>query len=116
MDHERYRVVLALAVLALFWALYVVAALAHEVRAPPPTLRVSSAMLLFADVVLVAGAGWGLLHDRGRTAEATAWVLGVAAAHLAIGLATLRGRISRQIGALLIALAKPIADTAVDRL
>src|SRR5207237_967803 len=83
-----------------FWALYVVAALAHEVRAPKPTLRVSSAMLLFADVVLVAGAGWGLLHDRGRTAEATAWVLGVAAAHLAIGLATLRGRISRQIGAL----------------
>src|SRR5256884_5766160 len=72
MDHERYRVVLALAVLALFWALYVVAALAHEVRAPKPTLRVSSAILLFADVVLVAGAGWGLLHDRGRTAEATA--------------------------------------------
>src|SRR5438552_14344598 len=109
MDHERYRVVLALAVLALFWALYVVAALAHEVRAPKPTLRVSSAMLLFADVVLVAGAGWGLLHDRGRTAEATAWVLGVAAAHLAIGLATLRGRISRQIGALLIALATAVS-------
>ena len=109
MDHERHRVVLALAVLALFWALYVVAALAHEVRVPTPALRVSSAMLLFADVLLVAGAGWGLLHDRGRTAEATAWVLGVAAAHLAIGLATLRGRISRQIGALLIALATAVS-------
>ena len=109
MVEERHRLVLALAVLALFWALYVVAALAHEVRVPTPTLRVSSAMLLFADVVLVAGAGWGLLHDRGRTAEATAWVLGVAAAHLAIGLATLRGRISRQIGALLIALATAVS-------
>src|SRR5207244_12945977 len=82
MVEERHRLVLALAVLALFWALYVVAALAYEVRVPTPTLRVSSAMLLFADVVLVAGAGWGLLHDRGRTAAATGWVLGVAAAHL----------------------------------
>src|SRR5437867_737796 len=52
MVEERHRLVLALAVLALFWALYVVAALAHEVRVPTPTLRVSSAMLLFADVVL----------------------------------------------------------------
>jgi uncharacterized membrane protein len=108
-DDERDRLVLALAVLALFWALYVVAALAHEVRVPTPKLRVSSAMLLFADVLLVAGAGWGLLHDRGRNAEATAWVLGVAAAHLAIGLATLRGRISRQIGALLVALGTAVS-------
>jgi uncharacterized membrane protein len=109
LDNERDRLVLALAVLALFWVLFVVAALAHEVRVPTPTLRASSAMLLFADVVLVAGAGWGLLHDRGRAAEATTWVLGVAAAHLGLGLATLRGRISRQIGALLIALATAVS-------
>jgi len=109
LDGERHHLGPALAVLALFWALYVVAALANEVRAPTRELRVSSAMLLFADVVLVAGAGWGLLHDAGRTAEATVWVLGVAAAHLALGVATLRGRISPQIGALLLALGTAIS-------
>jgi uncharacterized membrane protein len=104
LDGERHHLGPALVVLALFWALYAAAALAHELRVPTPALRVSSAMLLFADVVLVAGAGWGLLHDAGRTAEATAWVLGVAAAHLALGVATFRGRISPQVGALLLAL------------
>jgi len=106
---ERHHLGPALAVLALFWVLYVVAALAHEVRVPIPELRISSAMLPFADVVLVAGAGWGLLDDAGRSAEATVWVLGVAAAHLALGLATLRGRISPQIGALLLALGTAIS-------
>jgi uncharacterized membrane protein len=106
---ERDHLGAALMVLALFWALYVVAALAHEVRVPTPELRLSSAMLLFADVVLVAGAGWGLLHEAGRTAEATGWVLGVAAAHLALGLATSRGRISPQVGALLLALGTAIS-------
>jgi uncharacterized membrane protein len=109
MDEERDHLVLALAVLALFWALYVVAALAHELRVPTRHLRVPSALLLFADVLLVAGAGWGLLDDRGRNVEATAWVLGVAGVHLAIGLATLRGRISRQIGALLVALGTAVS-------
>jgi uncharacterized membrane protein len=109
LDGERHHLGPALVVLALFWALYVVAALAHEVRVPTAALRVSSALLLFADVVLVAGAGWGLLHDAGRTAEATVWVLGVAAAHLALGLATFRGRISPQVGALLLALGTAIS-------
>jgi uncharacterized membrane protein len=109
MDNERDRLWLALAVLALFWALYVVAALAHEVREPTPKLRASSALLLFADVLLVAGAGWGLLDDVGRNVEATAWVLAVAGVHLAIGIATLRGRISPQIGALLVALGTAVS-------
>jgi len=109
LDNERDHVVPALTVLILFWVLYVVAALAHEIRVPTPTLRASSAVLLVADVVLVAGAGWALLHDRGLTAEATTWVLGVAAAHLAIGVATLRGRISREIGTLLIAIATALS-------
>src|SRR5207237_9138769 len=96
----------AVVVLVRLRRLYVVGALAHELRVPTPELRVSSAMLLFADVVLVAGAGWGLLHEAGRHAEATAWVLGVAAAHLALGIATFRGRISPQVGVLLLALAR----------
>ena len=47
----------ALVVLALFWALYVVAAIGYELRVPTPTLRASSAILLLADAVLIAGAG-----------------------------------------------------------
>src|SRR4051812_13980591 len=106
---ERDRIVAPLAVLVLFWALYAIAALAHEVRVPTRTLRASSASLLLADAVLFAGAGWALLHDQNRTVEATAWVLGVAAVHLAVGLATLRARISPEIGALLVALATALS-------
>jgi uncharacterized membrane protein len=109
LDEERDRLGLALAVLAVFWALYVVAALAHEVREPTPMLRVPSALLLFADVLLVAGTGWALLDDAGRNVEATAWVLAVAATHVALGIATFRGRISPQIGALLIALGTAVS-------
>jgi uncharacterized membrane protein len=82
----------------------VVAALAHELRVPTEKLRLSSALLLFANVLLITGAGYGVLHDLGRTVEATAWVLGLAAVHVALGFATMRGRISRQVGALMVAL------------
>ncbi len=105
--HERNRggwLVPILGVLLLFWILYVLAALAHELRVPTEKLRVSSALLLFANVLLITSAGYGVLHDAGRTLEATAWVLTLAAVHVALGFATMRGRISRQIGALLVAL------------
>jgi len=36
-----------LAVLGLYWAVFLVAALAHELRVPPESLRTSSALLLF---------------------------------------------------------------------
>jgi len=109
LENEHDRLVVALPVLALFWVLYAIAALAHEVRVPTPSLRTSSALLLLADALVVTGAGWTLLHDRGHTLASTAWVLGAAAAHLAIGLATLRTSISREIGALLIALATALS-------
>src|SRR5439155_1461140 len=48
--------------------------------------------------------GYGVLHEKGRTVEATAWVLALAAVHVGLGFATMRGRISRQVGALLVAL------------
>jgi uncharacterized membrane protein len=98
------HVVLILAVLVLYWALYLVGALAYEVRVRAEKLSAASALLLFADVLLVSGAGWIVLHDAGRKAEATAWVLALAAGHVAVGAVTLRGRMSRQTGELLIAL------------
>jgi uncharacterized membrane protein len=69
----------------------------------------SSASLLFANAAVTAGAGWGILHDDGNGAGATAWVLAVAAAHAAIGVASLRGRISREVGALLAAVGAALA-------
>ena len=93
-----------LVVLVLYWALFLAAAVAYELRVPTTRLRTSSALLLFANAALVAGEGWHVLHAAGRKAEATAWVLALALGQIGIGLATLRGRISRELGALLIAL------------
>jgi uncharacterized membrane protein len=103
-DHRTTHLGLTLGVLTGFWALYVVAALGYELRAPTETLRSSSALLLLANVLAVAGAGWLVLDDQGHGTAATAWVLGFALGHVALGAATLRGRISREIGSLLIAI------------
>jgi uncharacterized membrane protein len=100
---------LALGVTAAFWALYVVAALGYELRDPTAGLRVSSASLLFVNAAVTAGAGWGMLHDAGNDVGATAWVLGVAAAHAALGVVSLRGPISREVGALLAAVGAALA-------
>jgi hypothetical protein len=98
------HILLILAVLVVYWALYLVAALAYELRVGAEKLSTASALLLFADVLLVSGSGWAVLHGAGRKAEATAWVLALAVGHVGVGLATLRGRVSRQTGELLIAL------------
>jgi uncharacterized membrane protein len=97
------RLVLALVVLTLFWALYVVAAIGYELRVPIATLRASSAMLLLADAVLFAGAGWLMLDESGHENGATAWVVGTALAHIILGGFGFRQRMSREIAALVAA-------------
>jgi hypothetical protein len=104
---------LALAVTGAFWAIYVVAALGYELRVPTAGLRVSSASLLFANATVTAAAGWGMLHDAGNGVGATAWVLAVAGAHALLGVITLRGRISREIGALLAAVGAALAGVGL---
>ena len=99
-DDELVR---ALIVLALFWAIYVVAAIGYELRVPVPTLRASSASLLLGDAVLIAGAGYLLLSDQDHGDAATAWVIALALVHVVLGVAGFRGRMSDQIGALLAA-------------
>jgi uncharacterized membrane protein len=99
-DGEHHHLVAILVVLLLYWTIYLAAALAYELRAANVTLGTSSALLLFADVLLVASTGWWVLHDAGRTAEATIWVLVLAAAHVGIGAATLRSG----VGPVLVAL------------
>src|SRR6266576_821717 len=110
LDHERHtNLGLALVVTGVFWALYVVAALGYELRVPTTTLRLSSASLLLANAAATAGGGWAMLDDAGNGYGATAWVIGLAAAHVVLGVASLRGRISREIGALIAAVGAALA-------
>jgi uncharacterized membrane protein len=110
LDDERHaHLGLALAVTGAFWALYVVAALGYELRVPTAKLRVSSASLLFANAAATTAGGWFMLNDAGNGVGATAWVLVVSAAHVVLGVMSLRGRISREIGALLAAVGAALA-------
>ena len=114
LDAERDdNLVLALVVLAVFWAVYVVAAVGYELRVPTEQLRMSSAALLLSNAIVAAGAGWVLLEDAGHDEVATAWVAGSALVHLGLGTATLRGRISREIALLALAIAIGLSAIAV---
>jgi len=104
-DGYDTRLALTLSVLLAFWLLNLFAAIGYELRVPAQDLRASSAMLLFANVLLIAGTGYAVLHDVGHPTGATAWVLLIAVAHVALGLTALaQARISREVGALLVAL------------
>ena len=94
---------IVLVVLAAFWALYVVAALGYELRSRTERLRLSSASLLLGDAVLTAGVGWVALKAANHDHPATAWVVGVALAHVLLGSVAMRGRISRELALLLLA-------------
>jgi uncharacterized membrane protein len=105
LDHEYHQhLATALVVTGAFWLLYIVAAIGYELRDPTTRLRLASASLLFTNASLTALGGWAMLHDVGKHQGATAWVIGVAAAQVALGfLAWLRTRVSREVGALLVA-------------
>jgi uncharacterized membrane protein len=102
-DTYRDDIALALPVLLLFWALYVVAAIGYELRVPTADLRASSAMLLLANALLTAGVGWYMLDDTGEGSAATAWVVALAVAHVGLGAAAFRSRISGEVATLLVA-------------
>ena len=104
-DTYRDQVALALLVLLGFWALYVVAAIGYELRVPVTRLRSSSALLLLGNALVVAGTGYHVLSDEGRDGLATAWVLGLALAHLAVGAGGSRARMSDEIAALVLSVA-----------
>ncbi len=95
--------VLPLAIIALYWCLFVVAAIGYELRVPTAALRVSSASVLLLNAALVSALGWVLIDDRGTPEGATAWVLGVTVAHLVLGGFGFRQRMSAEIAALLVA-------------
>jgi uncharacterized membrane protein len=103
-ENRGAHLTLSLGVLLAFWAVYVVAAIGYELRVPTEKLRASSALLLFANVLTVAGSGYVILSDQGEKAGATVWVLALAAGHIVLGVGTMRGRISREVGALIVAI------------
>src|SRR5437868_5791277 len=110
LDHERHaHLGIALVVTGAFWVLYLVAALGYELRVPTTALRFASASLLFVNAAATAAGGWAMLDDAGNGYGATAWVLALAAAHVVLGVVTLRGRISREIGALIAAVGAALA-------
>ena len=92
-----------LVVLALFWLIYVAAAIGYELRVPVPTLRASSASLLLADAVLISAAGYLVLRAQHHENAGTAWVIGLALAYVGLGAGGFFGRMSNEIGALLAA-------------
>lgn len=98
------RLPVALGVLIGFWALYAVTAFGYELRARVPgELPIASWLLLSANVVLTAGAGYLALTETGHPNAAVAWLLGVATTHILLGALALRRAINREIGSMLIA-------------
>ncbi len=103
-DNYDERLLASLGVLAGFWALYVVAAIGYELRPrTPDEPPVASWLLLLANVVLIAGAGYFGLTETGHPNAAVAWILGLAASHILLGAFALRRAINREIGSLLLA-------------
>jgi uncharacterized membrane protein len=110
-EHDQ-RLGLTVVVATVFWLLYVVAALGHELRTPTKSLRLSSASLIFANASVAAGGVWWLIDDAGHRTGANAWLFGLATAHAVLGTLVCRSRASREIGLLLYGVAAMLAGVA----
>ena len=111
-DSEQ-SVVATLAVLVGFGIVNAVAAVGYELRVAAKELRTSSAFLLSLNAFVLALGGWAALEGLGEGTVAIAWLWGVGAAHLAIGLAASRSsRVADDFGLLSLALGTVGADVA----
>ncbi len=100
---DRDDLVLPLSMLVLFWLLFVVAGIGYELRVPTSALRPSSASVLLVNAGFAAAVGWLLIDERGSSTGATAWVLGLTVAHIALGGFGFRQRMSSEIATMLVA-------------
>jgi len=102
--------------LCAFGALNVAAAVGFELRVPATRLNPAAAMLLTANATTLALAGWFALDSAGATTLGRLWLAGLAAAHLAVGLATRSTRINRDVRMLALVLGVVLADVAAGLL
>ena len=93
-----------------FGALNVAAAIGFELRVPATRLRVASALLLSANAVTLALAGWYALGEAGATTAGRVWIGALALAHLGVGLATRSSRVNRDVRMLALLLGVVLAD------
>lgn len=103
----------ALLVLTAFGLLNVGAAVGFELRVPVARLRISSALLLTFNALVLALAGWWALDG---STLAHGWLIALAAVHLAVGLATRTTRVARELRLLSLALGVILADVAAATL
>ena len=103
----------ALLVLTAFGLLNVGAAVGFELRVPAARLRISSALLLTFNALVLALAGWWALDG---STLAHGWLLALAALHLAVGMATRTTRIARELRLLSLTLGVILADVAAATL
>lgn len=99
-------------VLCAFGALNVAAAIGFELRVPATRLRAASALLLSANAVTLALAGWYALEAAGATTAGRVWIGALALAHIGVGLATRASRVNRDVRMLALALGVVLADVA----
>jgi len=99
----------ALLVLMAFGALNVGASVGYELRVPAASLRLSSALLLSLNAIVIALAGWWALDG---SPLAQVWLVALAGVHLAVGLATRTTRIARELRLLSLTLGVVLADVA----
>ena len=111
---ERPAPAATLAALVAFGALGAAAAVGFELRAAEPRLRISSAVLLVLNALVLAAAGWWALSDAVSQTAGHAWLAALAAAHLAVGLGAARlRRVSHELALAALALGIVLADIAV---
>lgn len=97
-----------LLVLTAFGALNVGAAVGFELRVPSARLRISSALLLTLNALVLAIAGWAAFEGA---AGAHVWLVALAAVHLGVGM-TRSTRIARDLRLLSLTLGVVLADVA----
>jgi uncharacterized membrane protein len=103
----------SIATLVTFGALTAAAAVGFELRSRAPKLRVSSAVLLVLNALVLATAGWSILSETASDLAGHVWLAGLAGAHLVVGLASGRlRRVSHELGLIALALGIVLADVA----
>lgn len=91
----------------------VLAAIGFELRLPHAQLRASSSMLFALNAVVLAVAGFLALDEAGHAAVGQAWLAGLAAAYVALGLSGSRlKRVSHDLQLLVLTLGVLLGDIA----